>query len=178
MHVKPTPQSRALFRPARAVYYEIIHARLERGVPSRFFCATRRTPRKLRHHCSRLALPLSPPRFLDAGRRFLPLLPLFVSPAVPRLRVFSSTFRSQKAGSRFILSTRAGLKLFCLLARGHLNGVPAPLKRAPFPSCPFASRRASRVEEKRASATQNFTVNRARRLPKRRKKPRKNKKAE
>lgn len=134
MHVKPTPQSRALFRPARAVYYEIIHARLERGVPSRFFCATLRTPRKLRHRCSRLALSLS--RFpssslsFDAGRRFPS--PFLLSLAVPRLRVFSSTFRSQKAGSRFILSTRAGLKLFCLLAGGHLNGMPGTLKKGPL----------------------------------------------
>lgn len=83
-------------------------------------CASRRTLRKLRHYLPKFAQPV------------LPIV-------TPRASAFSSMFKSQKSElsrrvpflflslSRFILSTRTGPELFCLLA--YLNGAPALLKR-------------------------------------------------
>lgn len=81
-------------------------------------------PEKLRHH--RSGGSLSTP-----GCRF-------------SLRVFPiSTFGSQEVRSSRAswalfslhpLDESSGLALFCLLARGHLNGAPAPLKKPPRPS--------------------------------------------
>lgn len=124
---------------SRVVLYitELWYIRADWNEPfRRVFRASRRTSRKLRHHHHHRHSRLSQP----TGR-----FPFLAS----RVRAFPSTFGSQKASSRtelsrFILSTRAGLRLFCLLARGHLNCAPVPFKRPFFSPQPFTLRREPR----------------------------------
>ena len=139
-----------------------------------FFCASRRTLRKLQHYR---------PKFTQPG---LPIV-------TPCVSAFSSMFESQKASFRaeslslslslslsplpslsfplsyFILSTRVGLKLFCFLARGHLNGAPASLKR---PCLNPSSGDANEGRGKTCSSHAQFYRKPSRGLPRRWKGPR------
>jgi len=72
---------------------------------------------------------------LNPGCRLSPLgLPHFLRCSSSKKRAFALSSLSLSLFllppfSGFILSTRASPELFCLLAREHLNGAPAPLKR-------------------------------------------------
>lgn len=121
--------SRHTFFSRVVLYITKLYAQLKRAVSPCFFARLD----ELRENCDTTAVlgSLNPGRF---------------SSLASRVRPFPSTFGSQKASSRtelsrFILSTRAGLRLFCLLARGYLNCAPVPFKRPFLSPQPFARRR-------------------------------------